>query len=102
MSIIYLVTLDTGQKKLNLEFDLTKEWIRENLTEACPVNGVKFLQGKKGFSDTSPSIDKINPKLGYTQKNCRIISWRINSIKNNGTLEEFQAIIKYLEQYENL
>lgn len=30
--------------------------------------------------------------------NVQIISWRANNLKSNGTLEEFQALVKYMEK----
>ena len=53
-----------------------------------------------GGIDNSPSIDRIIPELGYTKGNIQIISHRANNtIKNNGTIEEHEKIIKYIKNY---
>jgi hypothetical protein len=47
--------------------------------------------------DTSPSLDKINPELGYVPGNVAIISYRANRIKNNGTAEEHRLIADWMD-----
>ena len=56
-------------------------------------------QGKDFSSRTpwSPSIDKIDPKGGYTQKNCRVVAWWYNVAKqtfsDNEVLELCKAVV---------
>lgn len=88
--------------KLNLPFDLSKDWIDKNLPEICPVLGIPIQICTGKLHHNSPSIDKINPNLGYTMDNCKIISWRANAIKNNGLLSEFKEIIKYVKRHKNM
>ena len=69
--------------------------------DVCPILGIELNydgSGKEGYSrdDSSPSIDKIVPSLGYTEGNIHIISWRANRIKNDGTWEELIAIGEYI------
>lgn len=56
----------------------------------CPVLGIKL--GSCGKDDNSPTIDRVNNDLGYVPGNVRVISWRANRLKSNGTLEEFEKI----------
>lgn len=81
----------------NLPFDLTKQWIDENLKEYCPVLNLKYLycQGKPVYE--SPSIDRLLPEKGYLIENCRIISFRANLLKNDATLEQINQLIDYLK-----
>lgn len=63
----------------------------------CPVFPwikltIKTGQGHK--NPAAPSIDRIDPSKGYIKGNIRIISWRANQLKSNGTLREFQALVK--------
>jgi hypothetical protein len=44
----------------------------------------------------SPSIDKNIPELGYVQSNCSIVSFRGNSIKSNGTIDEHRRVVQYM------
>jgi hypothetical protein len=64
----------------------------------CPVLGIKLEFGTAGFRDNSPSIDKIDPKLGYTKDNIQILSWRANRLKVDATIEELELLIAYLKQ----
>lgn len=63
----------------------------------CPILGLEldwFLE-KRG--ECSPSLDRIDSNLGYVPGNVRIVSWRANRIKNNGTAEEHRKIADYLD-----
>jgi hypothetical protein len=63
----------------------------------CPVLGIKLSPGRKKWSPTSPSLDRVNPALGYVKGNVRVISWRANCLKRDGSLEEFRCIVAYME-----
>ena len=52
----------------------------------CPVFGFKMEFG--GNWDNSPSLDRINPKEGYTKENTVWISYLANRMKSNLSLEE--------------
>lgn len=74
----------------NIDFDLTEEYIDTLVMPViCPVLGIKI--------DKPPHLDRIINSKGYVQGNVMYISERANTLKNNGTLEEFQAIVKYME-----
>ena len=69
------------------------------IPEFCPVLGIrlaKAIPGSNKWSPTSPSVDRVNPKLGYTKGNVRVISWRANNLKSDGTAQEFELIAAYL------
>lgn len=69
------------------------------LPSYCPVLGIeiRYCQGKIGFIDHSPSMDRIVPRLGYVPGNVRIISWRANRLKQDATLDELLAIVSYIK-----
>ena len=46
--------------------------------------------------DDLPSLDRFNSGLGYIPGNVFVISYRANTLKNNGTLDEFKKIIRYM------
>jgi hypothetical protein len=65
----------------------------------CPVLGLKLEIGlAKGAKDNSPSIDKIDPKLGYVKGNIQVISLKANRIKNDATFEEFEKVYLWLKE----
>ncbi len=64
------------------------------LPRVCPVLALRLEYGRKQVAEAkeaSPSLEE-----GYVPGNVRVISYRANRIKNNGTLEERQAIVAYL------
>ena len=73
-------------KVKNLLFDIEIEDIV--IPEVCPVLNIPM---------DVPSLDRHIPEKGYTKENIFVISNRANTLKNNGTLEEFKKLIVYLE-----
>lgn len=63
----------------------------------CPVLGIELrVSGRRGPCDTSPSLDRIDPKKGYMPGNVRVISWRANKLKADATEAELAAVLAYL------
>lgn len=56
--------------------------------EVCPILGIPLKRGVGKIADTSPSLDKIIPELGYVPGNIQVISNRANRIKHNASLAE--------------
>lgn len=85
-------------KKTGLPFNLTPKDIV--IPEFCPVLGMKLQEcvGKKGPGDSSPSVDKIIPSLGYVKGNVRVISYRANAIKRDASAEELYKVLAYVER----
>lgn len=83
-------------KKKNIDFNLELSDIV--IPEKCPVLGIKILPAKGNCaSPNSPSIDRINSKLGYLKGNIQIISYRANCLKSDGTINEHEKIIEYMK-----
>lgn len=85
-------------KKKNIEFTITLDDII--IPDVCPVFGIKFDLSNNKLSNNSPTLDRVNNKIGYTKENIRVISWRANRLKSDGTIIEIEKIIAYM--YENL
>ena len=75
-----------------------------NLTEAdilvpayCPVLGVKLERslGSQGPGETSPTLDRIIPDLGYVVGNVIVVSNRANRAKSNLSVEELCALAEF-------
>jgi hypothetical protein len=71
---------------------LTKEWVEDRLKlGVCEVSGVPFNMastGKKGVRKFAPSLDRQNPKLGYTKENTRVVVWIYNLWKSTYSDDE--------------
>lgn len=68
--------------------------------EVCPILGLTIDYYAESRQENSPSFDRINSNIGYLPGNVRVISWRANRIKNDGTAEEHKKIADYLETYK--
>jgi hypothetical protein len=84
-----------------LPFDLTFEYLMSIATDECPIFKTPFKwginkTGKGRAPNDSPSLDKIEPELGYTQGNVAFISRRANKMKDDGTMQEHYAIADWI------
>jgi hypothetical protein len=65
----------------------------------CPVLGIELsYTGGRGAGPKadSPSIDRINPKLGYVKGNVAVISHRANIIKQDASSAEIEKVAAWV------
>lgn len=69
------------------------------LPTECPVFGTPLDYFKEGGgpSNSSPTVDRLIPELGYVPGNVRVISCEANRLKNNATIEQLDKIIRYMK-----
>lgn len=67
----------------------------------CPVLGLPLYRNSGGAAQgpNSPSIDRINPALGYVRGNVKVISSKANAIKSNATPEELLRVAAYFQEF---
>lgn len=83
--------------KVGVPFDLTPGDLA--VPALCPVLGIPLTKGPDGRAHAgSPSVDRIVPERGYVPGNVRVISFRANSIKNDATLAELEAVVAYVRR----
>ena len=71
----------TRAKKRDHPFTITREWVVGALTSGhCAVTGLPFRWETR--SPHAPSIDQIDPALGYTPENTRLVVAIFNYAKN--------------------
>jgi hypothetical protein len=89
-------------KKKNLEHTLTLDELKELYPQdgKCPVFGIILEFGDAGFRDNSPSLDKIDPKGGYTKDNVQVLSWKANRFKTDATVKELEMLLSFMKQGE--
>lgn len=73
--------------KKGLEFSIQVEDIK--IPKICPLLNRELAIGDREYT---PSLDRIDSKMGYTPDNIWVISHRANQIKNDATLEELEKI----------
>ena len=85
-------------KQRGIEFLITKDDL--NWPETCPVFGFNLNYGGNGTKKpdhNSASLDRINNSLGYIKGNVAVISYRANTLKRDGSLDELRKIIEWME-----
>lgn len=83
----------------NLPFDLTTEWCDVRWTGRCELTDLEFDLRNTGRSVFSPSIDRIEPRKGYVQDNCRFILFGVNLFKFTSSDEDMFRIAKALVKH---
>lgn len=66
----------------------------------CPVLGIPLYMGLAAISHNSIHVDRIDNSKGYVKGNVKLISGRANSLKNDGTIKELEAILKYMREHQ--
>ena len=94
-----LVNIKERARRRGYESDLDLVDLPE-LTETCPVLGIKYNKGSLKDKNFSPSVDRKNTNLPYLKKyrdNLIFISHRANRIKSDATPEEIEKVLKYVK-----
>lgn len=78
----------------NLDCNLTMKDIV--LPTKCPVLGVPFDLSGGTMGDWTPTLDRVDVRLGYIKGNVCVISNRANRLKSDASVEEVTAILKYM------
>jgi len=87
-------------KIAGIEFTLTRNDIAEmSVPITCPALGIPIKVERGSRTDNSLSIDRIDSKCGYTLDNVVFVSWRVNRLKNDSSVEEMRKMVTF---YENL
>lgn len=77
-----------------IHFNLSKQIIIDKLkTGKCEITGIDFYFGELCLHPFAPSIDKINPKLGYIDDNIRVVCMIYNFCKNEFSDEQVNEFI---------
>jgi hypothetical protein len=89
-------------KQKGLPFSLTTKQVAAIIPDVCPIFGTPFIYGGNGVvSDSSPSIDRIDPKKGYVIENIAIISVKANTIKSAYTASDLLKVAQWLAKVEH-
>lgn len=92
--------LESAKKRANkkgLAFNIDRSDI--SIPDTCPILGIQLVVGGQGMKDSSPTLDRIENKLGYVHGNVSVISYRANRIKSDATLDELIAITQYIRKH---
>jgi len=84
-------------EKKNIEFNLTKEWISQQLEKqkyCCILTNIPliFNETENYINPYAPSLDRIDSNQGYTKDNVRIVCAAINLSLNEFGEDTFRKI----------
>lgn len=68
------------------------------IPERCPLLDVPLRRSIGKRDAFSPSLDRIDNAKGYIPGNVHVISYRANTLKNNGNLDELRTLVSNLER----
>lgn len=84
-------------REKGLPFDLDPSDIV--IPEFCPVMGVPLVRHLGFCQGDSPTLDKIDPALGYVKGNVWVISNKANSWKRNYTVPQLQEFVRRISDF---
>jgi hypothetical protein len=98
------ISARANARKFGIDCDLDAEWIEERLRAGCAQTKLPFemkagAEERTGYhrmGAMSPSLDKINPRGGYTKDNVQVVCWIYNRSKGANTDETVLEFAKAL------
>lgn len=99
-ALIHSARKNAKEKRISCE--ITKEFVRELLSKqtTCSISGVTFdlTVGLKRANPLRPSLDRINPDVGYIPENVRLVCCAVNFGLNEFGEAVFRELCRlYLE-----
>lgn len=89
--------------KINVDFNLTSEYLISIANEYCPILKVKLKYGGGEKCNNSASLDRIDSSLGYTEDNVQIVSALANQMKSNANDDELLMFANWVyEKTQNV
>lgn len=85
-------------RELGLPFDI--ELSDVVIPARCPILGIPLRIGKGKLSDNSPSLDRVVPRKGYVKGNVVVVSFRVNRMKSDATVQELRKITDFYERHQ--
>jgi hypothetical protein len=93
-----MCSLETSAKSRNIEFNLTFKKLRSLLKQKrCYFTGIEFTKDGKNNPDWR-SIDRLDPKKGYTDDNVVAATVRINGKRADLTPLEIKQVYNGLKR----
>jgi hypothetical protein len=93
----YLLALCKARaKKQGIPFNITEDDIR--IPSVCPALGIPLVNfTSRGPTDSSATIDRVDPTKGYVRGNIAVISSLANRIKNNANATDILKVGRWLK-----
>jgi hypothetical protein len=91
-----LAAAKSRSQKHELSFDLDRDWVQKRLDYGmCEATGIPFdMSMRRGWN--TPSLDRINPVLGYTKENTRLVLFALNAACGDWGEEKLLEVVSAL------
>ena len=98
---IFIGSAKRRAKRDGVPFSITGDYLLSIATDECPVFHTPFEWGLSGLGQgnakpNGPTLDRIEPHLGYVEGNVAFISYRANRLKDDGTMQEHYDIADWI------
>jgi hypothetical protein len=93
----------SSAKGRGLEFTLTMDDLA--WPAHCPIFGIELCYDrdkKTPHRDNYPTLDRWDNSKGYVPGNVFVISWLANRMKWHATIEQLEAILRYMKEKPSL
>tara|TARA_R110002096_G_scaffold120559_2_gene261083 strand:+ start:192 stop:551 length:360 start_codon:yes stop_codon:yes gene_type:complete len=81
----------------NLPFDLTSDYLESIFPKncICPILGYKMKVSNISLGRLSPTLDRINPRIGYIKGNVEFVSNIANCMMTCATGKDIKKFVKW-------
>jgi len=81
----------------NLPFNLTSDYLESIFPKncICPILGYKMKVSNKSLGKLSPTLDRVNPRLGYVKGNVEFVSNIANCMMTCATGKDIKKFVKW-------
>lgn len=87
-------------KKKKLAYNLTTNYLQSIFPKdfICPILKYKMIVNKKQVGKLSPTLDRINPRLGYVKGNVEFVCMLANHMMSNATGNDLKQFSKWINR----
>lgn len=91
-------------KMKDLPFNLTSNYLESIFPKnfRCPILGYKMRVSNTSLGRLSPTLDKINPRLGYVKGNVEFVANIANMMMTSATGKDIKRFVKWATKKYNI
>jgi len=85
-------------KKKHLPYNLSTNYLQSIFPKdfICPILKYKMIVNKKQVGKLSPTLDRINPRLGYVKGNVEFVCMLANHMMSNANGNDLKRFSKWI------
>ena len=96
------VKMKASCRQRKIPYDLDEVYLEQIWTKFCPISGIKLewsSSSQDRCSENVAELDRFKPELGYIKGNVSWISRKMNNLKSNGAIEDFEKILQWMKNW---